>query len=309
MPHINDRTDFDAAARLFAIPRGHLVRKKVNGKLCLDNVPEEQAKFNGLVFQNLISPQANLPWDRSIGRTFTDLVSYFNWVCPEHDRYLINVSVASRVVSYLLPYTGRDASGNTVVSGFPGLRLREARHHSYVLQHLPTGGLLEISESSGGPTRNPIVRDLSELEYELEVSRGALSPEWTPAWSTHELVPGEMRLFNALVHPSQLLSSLAARADLLLGIGRRVELIRQHRAPTSLGDLVWDRIDTRLAGKVPDVLNLLTGKLIGIPGAQAVAGTAGERYLKLGDECIGIHDPRYVRPTLRKLIQKNATAH
>ncbi|ALG27820.1 hypothetical protein AOZ07_01595 [Glutamicibacter halophytocola] len=307
MPHINDRTDFNTAAGLFAIPRAHLVRKWTHGKLCLDDVPEEQAKFNGMVFQNVVSPQASLPWDRGIGRTFTDLVSYFNWISPENDRYLINVSVASRVVSYLLPYTGHDASGNTVVSGFPGLRLREVRRHSYVLQHLPTGGLLEISDSAGGPTQNPIVRDLSELEYEMDVSRDAPSAGWTPVWSTRERVPGEMRLFDALMQPSKLLSSLAARADLLLRIGQRVELIRRHRAPSSLGKLVWYEVDTRLADKVPDVMDLLTGKHLGIPGAEAVVGAGGERFLKLGDESIGIHDPRYIRPALRRLIQKNST--
>lgn len=293
MPPGNDRKNFCLLNEWFRAPQQVLRNAWENGRMELDAQCPGQREFNGLLFRNLITPQMGLPWDRGTGRSFTALESYFDWVFAAETGYLIGASVPSRVVSYLLPFVATDASGATIVSGFPGLRLVEQRRFSYVLEHLPTGGKLEIFDAGRGiPDKNPLRRNSRELEREIRNNRRISTEKWVPAWSLPHLLREENLTISILHRPSALLSALSTRADLLWQLGIDMRLTPPTGEFVGLGTLTWERESrSSLSGRLPDISALLTGKLLGIPDLVVSPTILGGKLLTIGKEVLVVIGP------------------
>lgn len=168
MPHTTDRAAFRRCRELLGVPDNYLRRVQRQGRLQLDVGSSGQRAFQALLFDCLFSRGLEHPWDRNGGRTFPDLFLYFCWVAPQPDRLLVNTNTAARVASYLLPYSRTFSDGSFEHSGIVGLRVEKVLPRSFLLRHLPTGGLLELQDSS--PRARARVMRLS-LEYETGVSR------------------------------------------------------------------------------------------------------------------------------------------
>ncbi|WP_157579797.1 MULTISPECIES: hypothetical protein [unclassified Plantibacter] len=285
MPHVNDKHLLQTARTELGIPLRILREMAGTGRLRIDDQPAGQREFNGLLFRCLTTTQALNPWDWSVGRSFHDLQSYAQWGAATRSAFLLATNAPARVAAYLLPHAHGDR-GNAPherIAGIPGLRLLRASADSIVLDHLPTGATLELTERRPGGADQAWIA--GQLQLELDTVRRRTR---VPLFQHAALTEHEVTAYGAFHRPSELLSSLAARIGLWWELGEWATLHPKRRNST-LGTLSWSA--PQRGGSIVDRLAQYP---VSIPSASITVGVTGLRdmnpYLFLGQESLELDE-------------------
>ncbi|WP_157882489.1 hypothetical protein [Streptomyces silvensis] len=235
-----------------------------SGRIVLDTPDPGQQALQALLFDCFFSPDREHPFDRSPGRSFTDLLTYFSSVIPCPDRLIIVTNTAARIARYLVPGIRTWTDGSLSHSGVPGLRLQTVGQRSLLLRHLPTGGRLELRD------KDPEL-DLTDLDRLMDDERSAIeqhrSPatRWRPVWREDRFTPGEATAAHhwAPTSNTALHSALMARAYLWWSAewGHGTRTMSAHRAAARYG-ICW-----KLGHSTDAMGRLLTQSPVAIPGA------------------------------------------
>ncbi|MGW5851042.1 hypothetical protein ACWFQ8_24370 [Streptomyces sp. NPDC055254] len=265
MPYSRDKAYLAMCREELRIPDNYLRRmRQRNGLIRLDTEEPGQQQLQGLLFDCFFSRGAEHPFDLAGCRTFPDLLAYVGWIAPQPDRFVLQVTTAARVASYLLPYVRTFTDQSYEVSGIPGLRLERITRRALLLRHLPTGGLIEVRENvcegSLQDMRNSVEEEVRSSRFASEAKDGR-----TPAWREEDLTPGEAAMAQHW-RPSpttSLRSALLGRANLWWSAHRH----RAHLAPARRSNaercLQWSNGST-----TEEIGSLLTNSPVKISAAQ-----------------------------------------
>jgi hypothetical protein len=217
MPHTHDKRVFETCVELLSGPPTLHASACVNGRRIIDTPNRGQQAFQAVLADCLFSRHRSHPWDQMKGRSFSDLICYFGWVCPLPDRLVICTNTPARIANYLLPYTNVFGPDSFEHSGIPGLRVAACRRRAIDLVHLPTGGRLELLDSRR--SLHSTAKDMRRtLCLELEMHRDWREEEAgrSPVWRSDELTREERAAASAWQwSPStELRSAMMARAGL-----------------------------------------------------------------------------------------------
>ncbi|WP_282797575.1 hypothetical protein [Streptomyces sp. CC224B] len=146
MPFSHDKACLAACRELLGLPERDLRSiRRPSGRLVLDLAHPGQQAFQALLFACFFSPVREHPFDG----TLADLERYFSSVSPREDRLVIRTNTAAaRVALYLMPTVREFTDGTIELAGLPGVRLADMSKRRLLLHHLPTGGQLELLDSS-----------------------------------------------------------------------------------------------------------------------------------------------------------------
>lgn len=211
MPHVNDKNQYAECVRLLRGPVGLERAARVNGRRIIDTSDPGQQEFQALLLWALLSPSRSIRWDSRIGRSFREMFLYFNWASPQPRHMAMGWTVAARIASYLLPEVERDHEGIVRFCGIPGLRFTKTSARSIRLTHIPTSGIIDLSESN-----RQTARFMEEhLRSEVECAHSPASDDVT--WTAHRLTEAEEIALREwpLSHHAPLLSAIMARISLL----------------------------------------------------------------------------------------------
>ncbi|WP_282797356.1 hypothetical protein [Streptomyces sp. CC224B] len=191
MPFSNDKTRLAACRELLDLPDRDLRSiRRPSGRLVLDLAHPGQQAFQALLFACFFSPVREHPFDRTLGRSFADLERYFTSVSPRDDRLIIRTNTAARVAMHLMPTVREFTDGTIELAGLPGVRLASMSKRRLILQHLPTGGRLELLDNS----RNLNINDVHLLMRDAPQKTDDHQPAtWSHrlVWREHGLTPSE----------------------------------------------------------------------------------------------------------------------
>ena len=256
-----------------------------NGCRVIDARSEHQQEFQALLLWCLLSPRRSVSWDTREGRAFRDMQAYYNWVSPQPGYLAIGCTVAARVAHYLLPDICAYHDGRPRCSGIPGLRFVGTDKGCIRLAHLPTGGTLELHESTG--FRPPMMADLLRLETchspeDLQRhQRGEL------LWQRPELDEAEATSLAdwALAGHASVLSAIMARIHVLWrywGNGAELDMDAAAGCPRLSW---WDGPSTE------DLARLLVASDIEIAGARWVHGPDHTLVIALSGSRLELRGP------------------
>lgn len=308
MPYSRDKRVFEECVKWLSGPPSLHATACVNGRRILDTTEPGQQLFQALLADCLFSRHRSHPWDQMKGRSFSELLSYFGWVCPLPDRLVICTNTPARIANYLLPYTNVFGPGSFEHSGIPGLRVVACRRRAIDLVHLPTGGRLELLDPQ--KNRHSTPRDMRRtLRLELEMHRDWREEEVgrSPVWRSEELTREERAAEPAWqwAPSTNLRSAMMARAGLFWSTSYHESEFRLARRSDSALLLMW-----REGRTTTEMGELLTGRAVGIPGAQFELPPAeyAPGVLRLGGtamEILGPERPKLVTALRRARLPKS----
>lgn len=280
MPHVSDKAVLRTVGSELGIPARLLRRQAGDKRLDLDVQSRGQREFNALLFRCLSTPRKLNPWDWAIGRSFLDLQSYISWAAAVTDRYIISAAAPGRVAAYLLPFTRGGEDTEHCIAGIPGLRLLSATDGTVLLEHLPTGGKLEIVDSPPAATRRSRIAD--RLEFEVRAVREG--GEGQALFRRSGMTESEKCAFEAFHRYSELLARLSVRTGLWWRRGAEITLCSEG-INSSFGTLSW----RELPGN-ESILQKLGSPLLCIPGSHIIEGVypGNNPHLCLNDEKLEI---------------------
>lgn len=277
MPHVNDARRLGECARLLGAPLSAELAARKDGRRPLDTADPGQREFQALLLWCLLSPDRSLSWDTKTGRSLRDMQCYYNWVSPRQDRLVTGWTVAERVASYLLPWA---QDGDPGFSGVPGLRLHGVTSLGIELVHLPTGGMLELRDS----TREDADGRAGALRFETGDTAGTGQPLWlSPALSAgEETALGEW--------------SLGAHAPALSAVMARIHLLWHGNTGAELGTdpaTGIPRLSWWGGPPLARVASLLTDPAspLRVPGSRRWHRSGHAMFVGVGDAAVGLRGP------------------
>ncbi|MFF4989721.1 hypothetical protein ACFY19_21195 [Streptosporangium saharense] len=293
MPHTNDKHVFDEVAEILGGPRPLHHSARVNGKRVIDTPNPGQREFQSLLARCLFSKSRTTPWDLMVGRSFYELRSYFSLVSPQLDSLVIVTNTATRIASYLLPYTRSHSQNFHECAGIPGLRVDGYGRGMIRLKHLPTNGVLELRDTNDYPKSCGAqwTREVFEGEIGRNRDSDCRSASWSSAWRKSHMDKAEEASFKAwpTAWGTPLFSGILARAQILWYSHWSSGLLTANQFTSAPYRLDWDENIT-----VKEFGRLLTESAIRIDGAKFEISdhNTGRGLLSLGDTQLELSGPR-----------------
>lgn len=281
MPHINDRRGFATCIGLLGGPQHLHYVARLNGRRVVDTTNAGQQQFQALLLWCLISPWRTIHWDSSTGRSFRDMHSYYSWVSPQPDRLASGWSVSARVARYLLPDAGQGEGNQSRYSGIPGLRFAGTGKKRIRLEHLPTGGIIDLYDS--GLYSSEMMEDMLFWETSWIDRR----KNERPLWQESSMTPLEIACLPdwKLAHHSSLLSAMMSRINILWRHwGSQAEL----EVNPSTGSL---RLTWEAGPNACHFARLLTDSPIEIHGARSTGSGDHDIRIELESSVLELRGP------------------
>ncbi|MFD3883141.1 hypothetical protein [Streptomyces microflavus] len=274
MPHVHDRALRAAVHEYLYIPPREQERT-ASWMPLIDTGDSDQQAFHAMLVTCLMSTWRDpSPLEGPEGSKLSSMASYFNRLAMRADRLEIRTNTACRIASRLLPLLHPE---HATVSGVPGLRLLGMNGRRVRLVHLPTGGRLDlIDSSSSGRTRYMKTIFSYETSWHDEPGSQRL-------WTTDVLSPREAMCAELWApRPCTILrSALLMRSMPLWYKFDILPAWRQPRPGESFPTLFWENdVDEADAAKVAW---LLTESSVKIPGATYETDGPETGRLRLGD--------------------------
>ncbi|GGO58847.1 hypothetical protein [Streptomyces lasiicapitis] len=291
MPFSQDKMRLATCRELLNLPDRDLrVIRRPSGRIVLDIAHAGQQAFQAMLFDCFFSPVREHPFDRSRGRSFADLETYFNSVSPRTDRLVIRTNTAARVALYLLPTVREFADGTIELAGLPGVRLADLGKRRLLLHHLPTGGQVELLDTRSGLDVNDVDLLMGDRAIDTDDHQPAI---WIHrlVWRERGLTPSEATAaphWATTAHTS-LHSALMTRLHLWPGGYNRRASTAPARRANARHCLTW-----RYGRATDDIARLLTHSPVAIPGAvYTPSSTCGRdrALLRLNGAAIELDGP------------------
>ncbi|WP_199546299.1 hypothetical protein [Streptomyces sp. N35] len=279
MPHVRDKDRRSACRKLLGLTHQDLTAVlDQTGRINLDTPHEGQQAFQAMLHTCLFSRHREHPIDRMEGRSFPELLLYFDGLLPRRDRLVLRLSCAARIARFLLPTQRTDVDGQVELTGLPGLRLESISTRSLVLRHVPTGSCLELLDRD----RQLGAWDLHLLDkpFDRELLKNA--PLLTPV---------EMGLTHywAATSCTPLRSALLTRSYLWWDCWNHEGITTPAHRPDARYCVRWAK------GRTTDEIGkLLTDSAVAIPGATYTppSSRSDRGVLRLGAGLVELDGPR-----------------
>ncbi|MGA6172564.1 hypothetical protein ACPEIF_20230 [Streptomyces sp. NPDC012600] len=280
MPHVHDRALRTAVHEYLYIPPREQERTP-SGMPLIDTGDSNQQAFHAMLATCLMSTWKDPnPLEGPEGSKLSSMASYFNQLGMRSDRLEIRTNTACRIASRLLPLHHPE---HATVSGIPGLRLLGMNGHRVRLVHLPTGGRLDLIDSSSSRrTKDMKTVFLRETSWHDKPGSRRL-------WDTDGLSPQEAACTELWApRPCSALRSALLMRSMPLWYAFDIQPAwRQPRPGESFPTLFWEN-DADEADTVK-VAWLLTESPVRIAGASYVPDGPETGRLRLGDAQARLH--------------------
>jgi hypothetical protein len=290
MPHGNDKKKFAYLTDFLGGPVEKVAPLMVNGRSLIDPESPGQRQFQALLFRLLNTPSESQPWLLKDRRSSKELTSYFYWVRPLPDRLSIVTNAPCRIAFYLLPFVKDYPDGSYEIIGIPGLRLTACGNDRVVLTHLPTGGVLELVDSStaqdgyGGESYDTCSRKIFDIEF-----HGGREGGWRGAYEEPRLTETETQALGSATAEPSITGLLMSRINIWWHDNPYDLTVTAGARSGSHCQLQWAQGFT-----IDEVGALLTASPLKIEGLryEPAAGPGSAALVQLGDDRVELAGPR-----------------